>query len=49
MSKIKHLFVALLAASAFLLPGAMSVPQANAASPIDHPLRLPRACRLRRS
>jgi TRAP-type C4-dicarboxylate transport system substrate-binding protein len=34
MSKIKPLFVALLVASAFTLPGAVSVPQANAASPI---------------
>jgi TRAP-type C4-dicarboxylate transport system substrate-binding protein len=34
MSRIKHLFIALLAASAFLLPGAVSTPQANAASPI---------------
>jgi TRAP-type C4-dicarboxylate transport system substrate-binding protein len=34
MSKTKHAFIALLTVSAFLLPGAMSVPQANAASPI---------------
>jgi TRAP-type C4-dicarboxylate transport system substrate-binding protein len=34
MSKIKPVFVALLAVSAFLLPGAVSTPQANAASPI---------------
>ena len=34
MNKMKHVFVALLAASAFLLPGAVSTPQANAASPI---------------
>ncbi len=34
MSKIRHVFIALLAVSAFLLPGAVSVPQANAASPI---------------
>jgi TRAP-type C4-dicarboxylate transport system substrate-binding protein len=34
MSQLKHVFVALLAVSAFLLPGAVSVPQANAASPI---------------
>jgi len=34
MSQFKHLFIALLAVSAFLLPGAVSVPQANAASPI---------------
>ena len=34
MSKTRHAFIALLAASAFLLPGAVSVPQANAASPI---------------
>jgi len=34
MSKTKHAFVALLTVSAFLLPGAVSVPQANAASPI---------------
>jgi TRAP-type C4-dicarboxylate transport system substrate-binding protein len=34
MSKIKPVFVAFLAASAFLLPGAVSVPEANAASPI---------------
>ena len=34
MSKTKHAFIALLALSAFLLPGAVSVPQANAASPI---------------
>ena len=31
---MKHAFVALLAVSAFLLPGAVSTPQANAASPI---------------
>ena len=34
MNRTKHAFVALLAASAFLLPGAVSTPQANAASPI---------------
>ncbi len=34
MSKTRHAFIALLAASAFLLPGAVSTPQANAASPI---------------
>ena len=34
MSKIKHAFVALLAVSAFLLPGAVTAPQASAASPI---------------
>ncbi len=34
MSKTKHAFIALLTVSAFLLPGAVSVPQANAASPI---------------
>lgn len=34
MSHIKHAFVALLAASAFLLPGAVSAPRARAASPI---------------
>ena len=34
MSQFKHLFIAVLAVSAFLLPGAVSVPQANAASPI---------------
>jgi TRAP-type C4-dicarboxylate transport system substrate-binding protein len=34
MNKPRHAFIALLAASAFLLPGAVSVPQANAASPI---------------
>jgi TRAP-type C4-dicarboxylate transport system substrate-binding protein len=34
MSKIKPVFVAILVVSAFLVPGAMSVPQANAASPI---------------
>ena len=34
MNQFKHLFIALLAVSAFLLPGAVSVPQANAASPI---------------
>ncbi len=34
MSRLKHAFVALLAVGAFLLPGAVSVPQANAASPI---------------
>ena len=34
MSKVKHAFVALLAVSAFLLPGAVSVQEANAASPI---------------
>lgn len=34
MNKAKHSFIALLAVSAFLLPGAVSVPQANAASPI---------------
>jgi TRAP-type C4-dicarboxylate transport system substrate-binding protein len=34
MSKAKHAFIALLTVSAFLLPGAVSVPQANAASPI---------------
>jgi len=31
---MKHAFIALLAVSAFLLPGAVSAPQANAASPI---------------
>jgi TRAP-type C4-dicarboxylate transport system substrate-binding protein len=34
MNKTKHAFIALLASSAFLVPGALSVPQANAASPI---------------
>ncbi|MFW2389521.1 MAG: TRAP transporter substrate-binding protein DctP [Polyangiales bacterium] len=34
MSKAKHLFVAALAIAAFLLPGAVSTPQANAASPV---------------
>jgi TRAP-type C4-dicarboxylate transport system substrate-binding protein len=34
MSRIKHAFVAFLAVSAFLLPGAVSVPEASAASPI---------------
>ncbi|MBW1761441.1 MAG: TRAP transporter substrate-binding protein DctP [Deltaproteobacteria bacterium] len=34
MNRMKHVFVALLAASALLLPGAVSTPQANAASPI---------------
>jgi TRAP-type C4-dicarboxylate transport system substrate-binding protein len=34
MSRTRHAFIALLAVSAFLLPGAVSVPQANAASPI---------------
>lgn len=34
MNKAKHAFIAFLAASAFLLPGAVSVPAANAASPI---------------
>lgn len=34
MNKAKHVFIALLAVSAFLVPGAVSVPQANAASPI---------------
>jgi TRAP-type C4-dicarboxylate transport system substrate-binding protein len=34
MTKIKPVFIAFLAASAFLLPGAVSVPEANAASPI---------------
>ncbi len=34
MSQLKHVFIALLAVSAFLLPGAVSTPQANAASPI---------------
>jgi len=34
MSKIKHAFIALLATSAFLLPGAVSTPRADAASPI---------------
>ena len=33
MNKAKHLFVAALAIGAFLLPGAVSTPQANAASP----------------
>lgn len=34
MIRIKNVFVALLALSAFLLPGALSVPQADAASPM---------------
>jgi TRAP-type C4-dicarboxylate transport system substrate-binding protein len=34
MTKVKPVFIAFLAASAFLLPGAVSVPEANAASPI---------------
>ena len=34
MSPLRHAFIALLAVSAFLLPGAVSAPQANAASPI---------------
>jgi TRAP-type C4-dicarboxylate transport system substrate-binding protein len=34
MNKIKHAFIALLAVSAFLLPGAVSTPRADAASPI---------------
>ena len=34
MSKTRHAFIVLLAASAFLLPGAISVREANAASPI---------------
>ncbi|MGB8332137.1 MAG: TRAP transporter substrate-binding protein DctP [Polyangiales bacterium] len=33
MSNMKHAFVAVLVVSAFLLPGAVSLPQANAASP----------------
>jgi len=34
MNKAKHLFIATLAAAAFMLPGAMSAPQASAASPV---------------
>jgi len=34
MSRFKHAFIALLAVSAFMLPGAVSVPEAKAASPI---------------
>ena len=47
MSKIKPVFVALLAVSAFLLPGAVSVPEANARVTNHHPFRLARTRRLR--
>ena len=47
MRKIKPVFVAFLAASAFLLPGAVSVPAGKRCIANRHPLRLSGACRLR--
>ena len=49
MNKIKHAFIALLAVSAFLLPGAVSTPRADVSIPNHHPLCVSGAFRLKHS